>query len=50
MYEMLGKLKPMEVIHLPNVPDRERSLDAWVAEIRKFQGKPGKAFRGYNHR
>lgn len=37
MYEMLGKLKPMQVIHLPNVPDRERSLDAWVLEIRKFK-------------
>ncbi|MDD4834204.1 MAG: double-cubane-cluster-containing anaerobic reductase [Lutispora sp.] len=37
MYEMLGKLKPMHVIHLPNVPDRERSLDAWVMEIRHFK-------------
>lgn len=36
MYELLGELKPMQVIHLPNVPDYERSLDMWVSEIRAF--------------
>lgn len=36
MYELLGELKPMQVIHLPNVPDYERSLDMWVTEIREF--------------
>ena len=36
MYELLGKLKPMQVIHLPNVPDYERSLEMWTEEIRAF--------------
>lgn len=36
MYELLGELKPMQVIHLPNVPDYERSLDMWVEEVRAF--------------
>lgn len=37
MYELLGELKPMQVIHLPNVPDYERSLDMWISEIRTFK-------------
>lgn len=36
MYELLGELKPMQVIHLPNLPDYERSLDMWVSELRAF--------------
>lgn len=36
MYELLGELKPMQVIHLPNVPDYERSLDMWYNEICAF--------------
>ncbi|MGN0405254.1 MAG: double-cubane-cluster-containing anaerobic reductase [Bariatricus sp.] len=36
MYELLGELKPMQVIHLPNVPDYERSLEMWAEEIRAF--------------
>ncbi|PKM73391.1 MAG: 2-hydroxyacyl-CoA dehydratase [Firmicutes bacterium HGW-Firmicutes-16] len=36
MYELLGKIKPMHVIHLPNVPDHERSLEAWTEELRHF--------------
>ncbi len=37
MYEMLGKYKGTYIIHLPNVPDRERSLEAWTMEIRAFK-------------
>lgn len=37
MYELLGELKPMQVIHLPNIPDYERSLEMWVSEVRKFK-------------
>lgn len=37
MYEMLAELKDMHVIHLPNVPDHERSLEAWVEELRQFK-------------
>lgn len=36
MYELLGELKPMQVIHLPNVPDYKRSLEMWTEEIRAF--------------
>lgn len=36
MYELLGELKPVQVIHLPNVPDYERSLEMWTEEIRAF--------------
>lgn len=36
MYELLGEIKPMQVIHLPNVPDYERSLEMWISEIRAF--------------
>ncbi len=37
MFEMLGRIKPTRVIHLPNVPDRERSLEGWVQELREFR-------------
>lgn len=37
MFEMLGRHKPTRVIHLPNVPDRERSLEGWVQELREFR-------------
>lgn len=37
MYELLGELKPMQVIHLPNVPDEERSLAMWTAELHGFR-------------
>ena len=37
MYELLGELKPMQVIHLPNVPDYNRSLAMWVEEVRAFK-------------
>ena len=37
MYELLGEYKPMQVIHLPNIPDYDRSLEMWVSEIRKFK-------------
>lgn len=37
MYELLGEIKPMQVIHLPNMPDYERSLSMWIAEMRAFQ-------------
>lgn len=36
MYELLGELKPMQVIHLPNLPDYERSLEMWTMELRAF--------------
>ena len=36
MYELLGEIKPMQVIHLPNIPDYERSLDMWIMELRAF--------------
>ena len=44
MYEMLSELKPMHVIHLPNVPDKERSLKAWIMEIRYFKEELEKRF------
>ena len=37
MYELLGELKPMQVIHLPNLPDYERSLAMWVSELHAFK-------------
>lgn len=37
MYEMLSELKQMHVIHLPNVPDRERSLESWREELVRFK-------------
>lgn len=37
MFELLGKRKPTRVIHLPNVPDRRRSLEGWVQELREFR-------------
>ena len=36
MYELLGDIKDMHVIHLPNLPDYDRSLEMWVDEIRRF--------------
>ena len=37
MYEMLAELKQMHVIHLPNIPDRERSLESWEMELQRFR-------------
>lgn len=37
MYEMLAELKDMYVIHLPNIPDRERSLASWREELVRFK-------------
>lgn len=37
MYEMLSELKQMHVIHLPNIPDRERSLESWREELIGFR-------------
>ena len=44
MFEMLGELKDVHVIHLPNVPDRERSLESWVEELRYFRSFLEKKF------
>ena len=37
MYELLGEIKPMQVIHLPNIPDPERSMEMWVSELYAFK-------------
>ncbi len=37
MYEMLAELKKMHVIHLPNIPDKERSLESWREELVRFK-------------
>lgn len=37
MYELLAEYKPTSIIHLPNIPDYERSLEMWVLEVRKFK-------------
>lgn len=37
MYELLSEIKPMQIIHLPNVPDYERSLEMWISEVRAFK-------------
>ncbi len=37
MYELLGELKPMQVIHLPSIPDYDRSLEMWTEEVRAFK-------------
>lgn len=37
MYELLSEMKDMQTIHLPNIPDYERSLDMWVEELRIFK-------------
>lgn len=37
MYEMLGEIKDVHIIHLPNNPDPERSLESWVLELRNFK-------------
>lgn len=44
MYELLSELKPMHVLHLPNVPDYERSLEMWANELRIFKDKMEEVF------
>ena len=44
MYELLSEYKPMEVIHLPNIPDYERSLEMWADEVRRFKENLEKHF------
>ncbi|MFH0783177.1 MAG: double-cubane-cluster-containing anaerobic reductase [Pseudomonadota bacterium] len=36
MYEVLGRLKPMHVMHLPHGPDRVQAQHFWRAEIDSF--------------
>ena len=36
MYELLAQKKMMQCIHLPNLPDYERSLEMWTEELRAF--------------
>lgn len=44
MYEMMGELKDMYVVHLPNNPNLESSLEAWVSELRNFKAALEKKF------
>lgn len=44
MYELLGQLKPTEIIHLPNHPAYERSLEMWTMELRRFAKHIGERF------
>ncbi len=44
MYEMLSELKPMHVIHLPNVPDKSRSLKSWAMELEYFKSELERIF------
>ena len=37
MYELLGKIKPMYVLQLPQGVDREYSLPLWTKELRRFR-------------
>ncbi|CAK7086961.1 double-cubane-cluster-containing anaerobic reductase [Tissierella carlieri] len=37
MYEILAELKDVHIIHLPNNPDPERSLESWIMELRHFK-------------
>lgn len=36
MYELLGRIKDMYVMHLPQATDREHALPVWKAEIRRL--------------
>ncbi len=37
MYELMGKLKPMHIMNLPQTADDEDSLDLWKKEMVKFK-------------
>ncbi|WP_313755694.1 double-cubane-cluster-containing anaerobic reductase [Tissierella sp.] len=37
MYEVLSELKDVHIIHLPNNPDVERSLESWIMELQYFR-------------
>ncbi|MFH1136506.1 MAG: double-cubane-cluster-containing anaerobic reductase [Pseudomonadota bacterium] len=36
MYELLGRLKPMYVMHLPHSGEESRTLDFWTDELRRL--------------
>ncbi len=44
MYRMLNEIKPTYTIHLPNHPDRERSVEALADEFREFAKRLEEAF------
>lgn len=45
MYELLGKLKDVYVLHLPQGVDREYALEQWTGELRRFRAKLEEKFQ-----
>ena len=39
MYELLGKMKDVYVLHLPQGIDREYALEQWISELYRFRAK-----------
>lgn len=37
MYELMGKLKPMHIMHLPQTAEGEDALESWNKEMAKFK-------------
>ena len=50
MFEMLERHKPMHVVHLPNMPDKDRSLEGWVEELRYLKQSLEEKFDLENYR
>lgn len=38
MFELLGKIKPLHLLHLPYLTDDSHALDFWQSEMVRFQG------------
>lgn len=45
MYELLGKLKDVYVLHLPQGIDREYALEQWTGELYRFRAKLEEKFQ-----
>ncbi|WP_156972080.1 2-hydroxyacyl-CoA dehydratase family protein [Syntrophaceticus schinkii] len=48
MFELLQKnvMKPVYVMHLPQVPDDAASLELWYEELQRLKKAPGSCPRG----
>lgn len=45
MYELLGKMKDVYILHLPQGIDREYALEQWTSELKRFRAKLEEKFQ-----
>ena len=44
MYELMGQIRQMHILELPQKPDDEDAMSHWISQLRNFRAKMEKAF------